>query len=367
MLYSVLVIFLRLPECWKIGRNLFVKKVSIVIFVLSGILFLAALTISFRTILALNSSQSAQQGTLNEYDYRFSIFLPENRYSFFEQVIEGAVEAGKDLNCALSIHPISEETPDFTMAKYSGVDGIIVYPSINEQAVLQELSALEEAGIEVVLIEHSPADDIFPRTIVGTNSFDLGKKIGELAKLSSLEERGFDTLKVAIIYSEKSPGILSERELVEMGLRSALGDRLSGSLVSMVTDLNPLAAENLTYETLRNSPEINTLIFTDVNDTVSAAQVIVDMNLVGRVQIIGFGEDEQVLAYIENGIITGSVAAQPREIGYNAVKVLKQLCSEGFSEGYVDTGVQVIDRNYLSELPHENLENQESAGQEGSR
>ncbi len=324
-----------------------VKSINKILIALSGILFIAALGMSVRTIFNLTMFPENQRTTGTEADYHFAVFLPDNSYNFFQEVIQGARQAGDELNVALSFHQISSDTPDFAMARYTGIDGAIVYPSISEEDARRELRALTEADIPVVLIEHALSDRS-PWPFVGTNSFDLGKKIGELAGSGDLADRGGpQPLQIAIVYSEKSPGILSEKELVEMGIRAALGKRLIEPLAGRITNLNPLDAENLTYQILRNEPAINTIIYTDTNDTLAATQVLIDMNLVGSVQIIGFGEDASILEHIEKGILAGTIAVHPFKIGYNAVKVLKDLAAEGHSAGFVDTGVRAITRSSL--------------------
>jgi ribose transport system substrate-binding protein len=317
--------------------NIIVKIIALI----SGILFAVALAFSALTI--FNLSKASQEQALSEEnaEYHFGVFLPENTYLFFQDVVAGARAAAEEFDCALSFHPIGNDTKDFFMAKYSGMDGIIVYPSIDEQIAQFELREINRAGIPIVLIEHG-LSDVSPWPFVGTNNFDLGKKIGELAGRNSDQP-----LQMAVVYSEKSPGILSEKELVEMGIRSALSDRQIELLIVKVTDLNPLDAENLTYQILRNEPNINTIVFTDTRDTLAAIQVLIDMNLVGSVSIIGFGTDEPILDNVGKGLLAGTIAVFPVEIGYNAVKVLKSLSDEGYSESYVDTGVEIITKENL--------------------
>lgn len=311
---------------------------------LFGALFTLSLGISLYTILSMSQlSLRTAEGTGVPVRH-YGVYLPVNSYTFFQDVVTGAKLAGTELSCGLSFHPIGDGTLDLSMARYSGIDGAIVFPAIPDDQARRLLTDLNTSGVPVVLIEHTIANDS-PWPFVGTNNFDLGKKIGEvIAKI------GTDPLHVAIVYSDKSPGIYAERELVEMGILASLGDRLGRSLSVRKTDLNPLDAEDLTSQILRNEPSINTIVFTDTNDTLSATQVLIDMNLVGQVQIIGFGADRPILDYIEKGVLAGSIAVNPKEIGYRAVQLLYELEQEGISESFVDTGVQVITRASVQEL-----------------
>lgn len=320
------------------------KHISQVILLLFVLLFTASLGISLYTIISLTQVNLTSSSDIEQADRHYGIFLPDNSYAFFHDVTAGAKRAGSEISCGLSFHSIDDELPDLRLAKYSGIDGAIIYPSIREESAREILTDLVTSSIPVVLIEHAIADDS-PWPFVGTNNFDLGKQIGRL-----IGDTGANTIHAAIVYSEKSPGIFAERELVEMGILTVLNQRLGSPLRVLKSDMNPFAAEDLTNRILRNEPEVNTIIYTDTNDTLAATQVIVDMNLVGKVQIIGFGSDEPVLEYIEKGIISGSVVVNPDQIGYRAVRLLDELVTEGMSESYIDTGVQIITRGYLEEI-----------------
>ena len=187
-----------------------------------------------------------------------------------------------------------------------------------------------------MLIEHALSHNS-PWPFVGTNNFDIGKKIGDLVR-----SRSEDPLQMAVVYSMKSPGIYAEKDLVGLGITTALGALLETPLEHRITNLNPLDAEELTYGMLLNEPEISTIVFTDTSDTLAATQVLIDMNMVGTVRLIGFGTEEAILDYVEKGILEATVATNPWEIGYNAVKVLVNQQNDGHTPGYVDTGVDII-------------------------
>jgi ribose transport system substrate-binding protein len=132
-----------------------------------------------------------------------------------------------------------------------------------------------------------------------------------------------------------------------MGIAAALGETFDLSVMSFKTNLNPLDAEALLYRLFRDLPEteepaINTIVFTDSSDTIAAAQTLVDMNLVGRVQVIGFGADPGVLENIRKGIVACSVVINSERIGYEAVRSLTALRTTGYTSAAIDTGIEII-------------------------
>ena len=68
------------------------------------------------------------------------------------------------------------------------------------------------------------------------------------------------------------------------------------------------------------------------------------MNKVGDVSIVGYGELPEILRYVENGVIYGTLVGDGKKIGYESIKSLVQLRETGRTSSYVDTGVYVITR-----------------------
>lgn len=314
------------------------KIVFRVVLALSGLFSLAAFLVSLIMAWGLNAGGSRGEDTLA---YHFSLYLPDNRTSFFAGIIEGAERAALEMNAALSIHSIDPAKNELEMASYTGVDGVIVCPYLDDTLARRQLEKLGQ--IPVVLINHNiPNDQPWP--FIGTNNFDMGRRIGVISQTLKPDT---GPLRLALVYSDKAPGIYAERELVEMGVAAALGEN-AVPIMSFRTRLNPLDAEALLYRLFRSAeapegaPSINVIVFTDPSDTLAAAQTLVDMNLVGRVQVIGFGADPGVMETIQKGIVACSVAINPERIGYEAVRSLTALRTTGYTSTSIDTGIDII-------------------------
>jgi ribose transport system substrate-binding protein len=304
-----------------------------------GLLSLTAFLISLYMARQLSIRAPGNSGpTLN---YHFSLYLPDNRNSFFTGIIQGAERAAAEMNAAVSVHSIDPVKNELEMASYTGVDGAIVCPYLDDALARRQLEKLGAEQIPVVLINHNVPNDQ-PWPFIGNNNFDVGRRIGTISLNLSDEP-----IRLAVVYSDKAPGFYGERELVEMGITAALGERLSGQVMGFRTNLNPLDAEALLYRLFRTNPDINTIVFTDSSDTIAAAQTLIDMNLVGRVRVIGFGADPGVLDNIRKGVIACSVAINPERIGYEAVRSLTALRTIGYTSTSIDTGIEIITGNNL--------------------
>jgi len=270
--------------------------------------------------------------------WHFALYLPDNRNSFFTGIIQGAERAAAEVDAAVSIHSIDPAKNELEMACYTGVDGVAVCPYLEDGLARRQLERLDARGIPVVLINHNIAA-AQPWTFVGANSYDVGRRVGLLASRATP-----GAVRLLVVYSDKSPGLYNEREIVEMGVTAALDTRLAGPIVTARTGLGPLDAEALLYRLIRARPDVNTIVFTDPNDTIAAAQTLVDVNLVGWAQVIGFGDDAAIQEDIRKGVVFASVVMNPERMGYEALRSLAALRGTGYSSTAIDTGLEIIDR-----------------------
>lgn len=310
-------------------------RISIICF---GVLSVAAFLISLFLIQELQIRQP--ESGADSLQYHIALYLPDNQNSFFADVIRGSEQAAGELGASISLHSINPTKNELEMASYTGIDGVVVCPYLDDDLARRQLGKLSAENIPVVLINHNVVNEQ-PWPFIGTNNFEIGRRMGMIAK------RNNDEVRPVLVFSDKSPGIYSDRELVEMGLTASLRTVLASTIMTMKTTLNPLDAEEIIQGLFRSESRINTVIFTDASDTIAAAHALIDMNLVGQVQIIGFGNDPVILENIRKGIIAGSIVINPERMGYEAVRSLISLCSSGYTSTSTDTGISIIDRDSL--------------------
>lgn len=313
------------------------KKISTVILITIFLLLAFALSQSITTMVSLSAAVGTGYAAGSAPARHIAVFLPDQATLFFEDVRNGVRSVAGRYNLAVSFHPIGAEAPEFRLAQYSGIDGAIIYPYLPEREMRQELEDLDANDIPVVLVEQDVADD-WPWTFVGTNNFEMGRRIGTQLMQEASHER------IVVVYSEKSPAVAAERELIELGITTVMGDRLDAPITRRQTGRNPLDAEALTQQLLRESrtPPVSALVFTDTDDTLAALQAIINLNLVGEVQIIGYGVTDAILDYLDRGVLDATIAVNPQRIGIESVRVLSELIQTGNAPAYVDTGVEII-------------------------
>lgn len=273
-----------------------------------------------------------------EKSNHYAFFLPASNYSFFTLLKEGAIRASETMDCAITFHEIDTDSMSFEMVPLSGVDGIGIYPYSKNANIIENLSKISAAGIPIIQIENEIFRDE-TTFFVGTNNFESGKAIAKLALKAKSNK-----LNIALVYSDKNPGLMSDGNLLELGLNSILNDKIN-LLQREFTNMNPLDAERLTYRLMRQEKKIDVIVFTDPNDTLVSVQAIIDMNLVGNVKIIGFGDDKIIQEYIDKELILGSIIKNPYHIGFSAVIALEELSNNGYTSAFVDTGISVLTKD----------------------
>jgi ribose transport system substrate-binding protein len=302
---------------------------------LLGVVFLVLMVVSVRMMLSNRFMETDQVKLADRKEHQYAFFLPESESSFFASLKAGALEAAKALDCAVIFHTLSPDSLSFEMASYTGVNGVAVFSYEKSERTMKSLGKLLKKGIPIVQIENEVVSS--PRTVlIGTNSYDSGKSFAKIAAGSDKSK-----LNIALIYSEKNPAIKADASLVEIGMKSILGNRLE-RLSTAQTTFNPIDAEGVIYELLRRIPAIDIIALTDSNDTLVTIQAIIDLNLVGQVQIIGFGDDQTIKEYIDKGVVLGSIVRNPRQIGYESVVALSEMNTKGNTSAYVNTGITIV-------------------------
>jgi ribose transport system substrate-binding protein len=81
------------------------------------------------------------------------------------------------------------------MGLYTGIDGAVVCPYLDDATARRQLDRPGAMRIPAVIINHNVPNDQ-PWPFIGINNFDVGKRPGSAAGGS---------IRLAVVYSDKSP------------------------------------------------------------------------------------------------------------------------------------------------------------------
>ena len=275
--------------------------------------------------------------------YHFSLIMNAEDDIFWQDFKKGAFQACKVFDVAIEFNPVTEPDRNNQIVEYiniankSQLNGIIVAGENTEEykAAINDATA---QGINIVVGEFE-AINSDRLSYVGTNYYEYGVEAARL-----IAKAGGDSMPVnlAVILSSEDADELnsvstSQNDIMMNGLKSVLRYNIV-SLLYRSNDL--LGAEDLIRSILTEHPDIDVLLCTNSKDTVAAAHVIGERNLVGKVSIVGTDINDEIANYIEKGVIFGTVDRNGYGAGYKSVETLVESMGDTFKSSYVDVNAK---------------------------
>lgn len=272
-------------------------------------------------------------------DYHFFVILPNSDEPYIKDLVKGLTENAKKNNIALEINYTN--SPDdysdtlrlLNIAITSDVDGIIT-KGYNTQAFEDLIQQTESKNIPVVSLDASVPQSN-KAAYVGTNGFEMGYMEGNMV-LKATKNRA----KVAMVVE----GLDSSYGNVKIeGFKDATKNFKNVEISAVkVSEPGILGAHNVTQEILTKYPEVNAIVCTSAKDTIGVAQLVIDFNKVGDVEIIGYDSTPEILKYIQKGIVYGTIVPNAYLIGTRSINFLIDVQKNGRASSYIDTDTNVI-------------------------
>ncbi|RKL61979.1 sugar ABC transporter substrate-binding protein [Thermoanaerobacteraceae bacterium SP2] len=278
--------------------------------------------------------------------YHFYMVAPNSVDPFWKEVYKGAMDAAKNYNVALEFNAprfndSQEEMKYLEIAVTSRVDGIVTHVSYDRDFAAL-IDRADNGGIPVVTIEND-APKSRRKAFVGSNSFMLGEEAGKIMIKATGGKAG-----IAVIMANELQKDAANQNLKLNGFLNAI----KAYPDMQVTDIynskfGILSAEEITQSILNSGKKIYAIYCMDSVDTIGTSQVVVDLNRVGDVKIVGYGDTPDILRYIDKGIIYGTVMSDPYKMGYESIKALIEIMEKDTTSTFIDTGVKIITKENL--------------------
>lgn len=279
--------------------------------------------------------------------YHFAVICENVEDSFWQSIRKGVEKASQEFNVAVEFNwPSSsgaaEQIKHMDMAIASKVDGIVTY--VWDEAEADEMiNHSVENNIPVVTIG-TDAKNSMREAFVGLNTYSYGTQLGRTL-LSATGGQG----KVVVLVSNSQIGGTVLQNLTISGMKDALKYYPDISITTIQYNQDDiLAVEDTIKDLLNNTPELSAIICTSAKDTAVVAQRLIDLNKVGY-NIIGFGDTPEILRYIENGVVYGSITASHEQMGYDAIRALYDIRHNGRTSAYYTVDTHLITRKNVSD------------------
>lgn len=334
-----------------------VLKIAIITLVYIFIIA-AVLSIKYITEISdeLNETNSENKDNILP-EYHFMIIANELNFSSGKAFINGVNLACEDYNAVVEINEykrerVEEQIKNISIGVASKVDGIIVQVT-DQDLFVDEINKAIDEGIPVITIFEDAARSK-RLSFIGVNSYELGKLGAQLAS-NAVDQKG----EMAIIFDGLEEKIFdTSKNLIEGGVREGLvvNPQLTISKIDISTT-GILGAGDIAKEIIRDYHGVNVIFCTSSNTTIGVAQAVVDLNMVGKIKIIGYGDDQDILKYIDIDVIDVSLVSDTKSIGYESIESAIKYLKEGSISDFEDTGIYVIDEtnidSYIEKIAEE--------------
>ncbi|NLZ49142.1 MAG: sugar ABC transporter substrate-binding protein [Clostridiales bacterium] len=281
--------------------------------------------------------------------YHFYFIGQNSADPFWKEVMRGVEESAEDNNVVVEIYAPrfndpTEELKYIDIATISKVDGIITHVT-NSEGFTDLINKAVSKDIPVITFENDDAKSN-RNAYIGTNSFMVGKEAARL-----LAEATGGKARIAIISSDDGSQGSIEHNAKMYGFSTTLKNYPDMKVVkSYSSKMGVLSAEEITQNIIESDEEINAIFTLTSADTLGSVQFIVNSNKVGQIAVVGYGNSEEILRYIDKEIIYGTIASDPYNMGYESIKSLIAIKSGEIVPEFIDTDIEVITKKNLDEF-----------------
>lgn len=316
--------------------------------VFTALAFLLVITIVmagvFIYVKNYGSGKDPMEKAYSEYKLHYMLITGQES-DFHQDFYEGAREAGKEkgilvenLNDALGGgYSVGEQLEIAIAAK---VDGIIVEADESEETKIL-IDKASTQNIPVVTIWQDSYQSK-RKCFVGNNEYQLGELYGKQV----LELAGNEGCKVTILmdYSEEAGP-----NMIYSGIKDTVPDQIEINTIFIDRKDEFSSEETIRSLAVSDVERPDILICLNSIDTLCARLVVVDYNIVGQMQILGYYSSDDTLEAIDKEIIAASVTMDTKAMGQKSVDVLYTYRTNQYVSEYETVEAHVITKENLGE------------------
>jgi ribose transport system substrate-binding protein len=287
------------------------------------------------------------------------IIVKDTTSFYWQIVLAGARKAGQDLGV---------KVPELGAQSESDINGQI---SILENAVAQKPAAvvisptqfaalgkpIDEAAKSVKIIGIDSGANSKAFTAFLTTDNVQGGRVAADALGAAIEKTyGKAEGGVALITSLPGVGSLDQRA---QGFKEELAKKYPGLklVADKVADGQATTGLNIMTDLITANPTLRGVFASNLIMAQGAGQAIAENKLQDKIKLIGFDNDDKLVKFLADGVITGLVVQDPYRMGYDGIKTAL-AASKGEKVGaFVDTGVNLITKDNMNSARSQELLN----------
>jgi ribose transport system substrate-binding protein len=266
--------------------------------------------------------------------HRISLILNNSDNLYWQRFKKGAMDAALEKSIAIEFHGIEDPEDvvsagrQMRIAVASQKDGVIIN-TLDEASYESDMAYLAENGVLVLTTGVEAGKNSY---FVGTNTFEFGQRAAQLV----IQAAG-ENARVAVILDSTTDEMVGFSKEIQ---------QYKGATLETIkkTDGHLIGAVDVIHSILTDYPQVNVIFCMTPEDTLAAAQAIVDRNLVGDIIVVGTDLSDTLIVrrYIERNIIFGYIERNPYDAGFQSVAVLAGVLRGEFKPTYVTVDLDTV-------------------------
>jgi ribose transport system substrate-binding protein len=285
-------------------------------------------------------------------DVTIPIIVKDTTSFYWQIVLAGARKAGKDLGV---------NVPELGAQAETDVNGQI---SILENAVAGNPAAIviapteakalgkpiDEAATKVKIIGiDSGADSKAFTSFLTTDNVQGGRVAADgLAAAIGAANGGQIEGKVALITALPGAGSLEQRR---EGFQEQIKAKYPGLelIADKYADGQATTGLNIATDLITANPDLKGIFASNLIMAQGVGQAIAENNLAGKVALVGFDNDDKLVKFLEDGVISALVVQDPYRMGYDGIKTALAASKGEKVEANVDTGANLVTKENMKD------------------
>ncbi len=307
--------------------------------------------IIFRVI--SRTMRDIEQEEVIGYDKHYAFIAEDSESDFWQEVFNAANDQAteynvylEDLGAGLGKDFSAEEL--LRIAVNSKMDGIVYSGGANDD-VTRLINKAADEGIGVVVLQND-VEASKRQCYVGLNYYELGQMYALQVEKLIGEDEAADTTIDILVDGDMAEGASN---LIVMAIEDYLREKsdeeeakpLPEILVTRIDAEDIFSAEESIRNIFLEKDNLpNIMLCVNSVYTRCAYQAVVDYNLVGQIQIIGFFANDTILDAVDKQVIFSTISIDTDEMGKSCIQALYEYNNMGYTNSYLPVEIEVVDQ-----------------------
>ncbi|MBQ0003367.1 MAG: hypothetical protein KBT21_07495 [Treponema sp.] len=320
------------------ARQKHILEIVFFVILIASIIFCSVVIIA--NLAKIRTQDINENIPVTDRDYSILITGTSENISFLKEVYEGATIVSNFYDSAIQYNIpeiTNKETSVQSLFDYAGFinsDCIVAYINSSDTKFFQAVNSSGETIPLITIGLYSP--DIPQISHIGINYAELGNMMAQEA-VDFLNGNGviyiLNTIDVNDFYGSTLIGNVYNTLNAQENIIILDSAKLKNSSLSIEDDIR---------QQIASSGKIDLILSLSEKGTVLAAQTAIDLNLLSKTKIIGYGEGQDSKLYYDKQIVTELFCINAVDIGKKAVQEFFEYKTNGSANSYVTADIQLL-------------------------